>query len=299
MSDPERGATNSGSGSVTGSMPHRSPGTIGAFNPTFSPDGNRIAYSAGGNVQLKIVSVTGGPPITLSEPGSGAGGGNAWGPDGWIYFDSPNGLSRVRADGGAPELFVPYDTVAGEIGHAWPNALPNGKGLLYRSRVNLDPTDFDIVAFDFKTRERHVLTKGLLARYVEPGYLVYLRADGAVLAAPFDQDQFKLTGPAAPLLEGVMTKPFGSADFAISTTGTLVYVPGLASNAGGVAELVYVSRDGVDHAAQSAAHLEPFGQCGPQPFAGREPGRPGRDRGGLAGHLGQAAPRRLLLPPDF
>jgi serine/threonine-protein kinase len=220
-------------------------GTVGASNPYFSPDGNRIAYSAGGYVQLKVVSVSGGPPIALSTPGGGSGGGGAWGPDGWIYFDSPNGLSRVQADGGNPELFIPYDSAGGEIGHAWPAALPNGKGLLFRSRRNLDPTDFDVVAYDFKTRERHVLTKGLLARYVAPGYLVYLRADGAVLAAPFDQDRFKLTGPAVPLFEGVMTKPFGSADFAISPSGMLAYVPGLVSSAGGVAEAVYVTREGV------------------------------------------------------
>jgi serine/threonine-protein kinase len=219
-------------------------GTVGAINPFFSPDGERIAYSVNGTFQLKVVSVSGGPPIALSTPGFGSGGGGAWGPDGWVYFDSPNGLSRIRADGGNPELFIPYDSANGDIGHAWPSALPNGKGLLYRSRRNLDPTDFDIVAFDFATRQRHVLTKGLLARYVEPGYLVFLRADGAVLAAPFDQARLKLTGPAVPLFEGVMTKPFGSADIALSATGTLAYVPGLATNAGGVAELVYVSREG-------------------------------------------------------
>ncbi len=220
-------------------------GTLGASNPFFSPDGSRIAFSTGQNVLLKVVAVNGGPPITLAAPGSGAGGGGAWGPDGWIYFDSPAGLNRVRADGGNPEPLIPYDSTTGEIGHAWPAALPNGKGLLYRSRRNLDPTDFDIVAYDFKTRERHILTKGLMARYVAPGYMVFLRSDGAVLAAPFDQGRLKMTGPAVPLFEGVMTKPFGSADFAISSTGALAYVPGLASNAGGVAELVYVSREGL------------------------------------------------------
>ena len=219
-------------------------GTTGAVSPYFSPDGNRIAYSAGANFDLKVVPATGGPPITLTRAGVGAGGGGAWAPDGWIYFDSPLGLSRVQADKGNPELYIPYDSAAHEIGHAWPAALPNSRGLLYRSRRNLDPTDFDIVAFDFTSRKRHVLTKGLLARFIEPGYLVYLRADGAVLAAPFDQDKLELTGPAVPLFEGVMTKPFGSADIAISPSGALAYVPGSASNAGGVAELVYVDREG-------------------------------------------------------
>lgn len=41
-----------------------------------------------------------------------------------------------------------------------------------------------------------------------------------------------------------MTKAFGAADLAISASGALAYVPGLASSAGGVAELVYVSRAG-------------------------------------------------------
>jgi len=221
------------------------PGTAGAHSPFFSPDGERIAYSSTLNVQLKVVPVTGGPPIMLASPGAGAGGGGAWGPDGYIYFDSPGGLSRIPADGGTPELTVPLDTTIGEVGHAWPEALPNGKGLVYRSRRGVDPSDFDIVAFDFKTRERHTLTKGLLARYVAPGYLIYLRSDGAVLAAPFDQDKLELKGPAVPLFEGVMTKPFGSADIAVSRNGvTMAYVPGLASEGGGVAEVVMLGRDG-------------------------------------------------------
>jgi eukaryotic-like serine/threonine-protein kinase len=218
-------------------------GTAGAANPFFSPDGTRIAFSAGNNFELKVVPTAGGPPITLARPGAGTGGGGFWA-DGWIYFDTQGGLSRMPADGGTPELFIALDSINGEIGHAWPAALPNG-GVLYRSRRSLDPTDFDIVAYDPKKRERHVLTKGLVARYVEPGYVVFLRADGAVLAAPFDQDRFRLTGPAVPLFEGVMTKPFGSADIAISPAGTLAYVrgAGLTSDEG-IAEVVYVSRDG-------------------------------------------------------
>jgi serine/threonine-protein kinase len=217
-------------------------GTSGAMNPFFSPDGSRVAFFVSGNFDLKVVPVTGGTPITL-VPGSGAAIGGTWGEDGWIYFDSPVGLSRVPAAGGNPEHLIPYDSATNEIGQGWPAVLPNGKGLLYRSRSNLDPADFDIVAFDFKTRERHILTKGLIARFVEPGYMVFLRADGSVLAAPFDPDRFRLTGAAVPLFEGVMVKPFGSADIAISSSGTLAYVPELTSGKG-IAELVYVSREG-------------------------------------------------------
>ncbi|MFL5520127.1 MAG: hypothetical protein ACJ8B6_04275 [Gemmatimonadales bacterium] len=221
------------------------PGTIGASNPFFSPDGRRIGYSATLNVELRIVPVTGGPPITLANPGVGAGGGGAWGADGWIYFDDArNGLSRIRADGGIPELTVPLDSTAGELGAAWPDVLPNGKAVVFRSRRSMTAADFEIVAYDLASKRRHVLGKGLMARYVAPGYLVFLRSDGAMMAAAFDQDALEFTGPAVPLFEGVMTKSFGSADVAISRTGTLAYVPGVAASSGGVAEVVIVSRDG-------------------------------------------------------
>jgi Tol biopolymer transport system component/tRNA A-37 threonylcarbamoyl transferase component Bud32 len=219
------------------------PGTIGAFNPAFSPDGSRIAFWSA-TYTLKVVPIGGGPPVELAAPGSGTGGGAAWGPDGWIYFDNQPGLSRVRPDGGAVEVVAPIDSAGGELGQAWPDVLPNGKGLLYRSRRSTVVGQYEIIAFDFATRTRRVLTKGIIARYVAPGYLVVLRADGAVFAAPFDQDRFALTGPAVPLFEDVMIKAFGTADLAISPSGTLAYVPGLASDAGGVAELVLVDRNG-------------------------------------------------------
>ena len=220
------------------------PGTSNPINPHFSPDGGRIVFSAGLNFDLKVVSATGGPPITLARAGVGSGGGVAWASDGWIYFDTPQGLSRIRADGGTPEHIVTFDSASRETGHAWPAALPNGRGLLYRSRSNADASSFDLVAFDLRTRTRRVLTKGLVARFVSPGYLVYVRSDGAVLAAPFDQDELEFTGPAVPLFEGVLTKPFGSADIAISASGTLAYVPGSSASGNGVAELVQVSREG-------------------------------------------------------
>ncbi len=232
-------------------------GTAGAINPFFSPDGQQIGYSTGANNELKVIPVTGGPGVTLGEGGLGSGGGGVWGFDGWIYFDSPGGYLRVRASGGTPELIAPLDTARREVGLAWPDALPNGRGLLLRSRRNLSVDDFEIVAFDLRSRQRHVLTKGLLARYVAPGYIVIVRADGTLVAAPFDQDRLTLTGPATPILEGVMTKPFGSVDIAISGDGTLVYVPGGANPAGGVGEIAWVGRDGSERSLDPSLAVNP------------------------------------------
>jgi serine/threonine-protein kinase len=220
------------------------PGTEGATNPFFSPDGTRLAFLAGANFSLTVVPVAGGPPIVLDRGSPGSGGGGAWGRDGHIYFDSPQGTLRIPEGGGSPELVVPLDTAAHDFGFAWTEALPNGRGLIFRVRRNLDPNDFDIVAFDFRTRTRHILSKGTVARYVAPGYLLILRADGALLAAPFDQDRLALTGAAVPLLSGVMVKSLGSADLAVSRTGTLLYVPGAENSAIGLQELIQVERSG-------------------------------------------------------
>ena len=234
------------------------PGTVGASGPVFSPDGQQLAFMSGIDVEIKVMPVTGGPPSTLAKPGSGAGGGVAWSDDGWIYFDSPAGFQRIRAGGGAPELAVPLDTAGREIGLAWPDALPGGKGLLLRSRRSLIPTEFEIVAYDLATKTRHALVKGLVGRYVAPGYLVYVRADGAVLAAPFDVNRLALTGTAVPVLDGLMTKPFGAVDLAIAKSGTLAYVPGLVSGGGrGVVEIVTVSRDGAIHPLEPPVSINP------------------------------------------
>jgi Tol biopolymer transport system component/tRNA A-37 threonylcarbamoyl transferase component Bud32 len=220
------------------------PGTEGATNPFFSPDGSQLAFHVGPNYALTTVPVAGGP-VTLLDPGSpGSGGGGAWSDDGYIYYDTFDGIGRIRAGGGELEPVVSIDTAARELGFAWPEALPDGRGLLFRARRNLNVTDFVINAFDLRTRTRHVLMSGLAARYVAPGYLVVLRADGVLVAAPFDLEKLAVTGPPVPLINDVLVKPLGSADVALSRTGTLVYLPGGGLNSDGILEVVTVERTG-------------------------------------------------------
>ncbi len=59
---------------------HAVPGTEGALGPFFSPEGEWIAFFAGG--QLKKVQVTGGPVRKICDAAIGFGG--AWGTDGTI-----------------------------------------------------------------------------------------------------------------------------------------------------------------------------------------------------------------------
>ncbi|HET9293585.1 MAG TPA: LpqB family beta-propeller domain-containing protein [Gemmatimonadales bacterium] len=217
-------------------------GTEGGVNPFFSPDGRQIGYFDANTFALRIASLAGGPPVTLVERGN-SGGGGAWSLDGYIYFDTNDGLRRIKATGGAIEPAVALDSSQAELGHAWPDVLPKSRGLIYRLRhVGQDPREYDIKATDLRTGKSKVLVRGVLGRYVEPGYLVYVTAEGDLLAAPFDEDRLEMTGPPTPLLEGIGVRGLGGTDVVISRSGDLMYITGAS---GGIAEMVWVGRDGV------------------------------------------------------
>ena len=73
---------------------------------------------------------------------------------------------------------------------------------------------------------------GYHGRYLPSGHLVYLH-DGTLFAAPFDLDRLAVTGPPVPALEGVTSNAnTGGAQFAVSASGTLVYLPGQSTSTG-------------------------------------------------------------------
>ena len=68
-------------------------------------------------------------------------------------------------------------------------------------------------------------SSGTYPRYSPSGHLLFER-DGRVFAVPFDPHRLEITGQAVPVLDGVKTSPnSGAADFAVSDTGSLVYLP--------------------------------------------------------------------------
>ena len=84
---------------------------------------------------------------------------------------------------------------------------------------------------------------GLSPRYVSTGHLVYATEDGSVRAASFDATRLEITGNPVPVIEGVIVKPTGAADFAISDQGIFVYISGTGGG-GAQRSLVWVNRDG-------------------------------------------------------
>ncbi|MDA2927430.1 protein kinase [Acidobacteria bacterium AH-259-G07] len=215
-------------------------GTESAYHPFFSPDGQWVAFFT--PRELKKVSVFGGAPLTLCDVSRNRGG--SWGPDDTIIFaPTPNSaLSRVPALGGTPEQLTVLDE--GEYSHRWPYVLPGGRAVLFTAHTsgrNFDDANIEVLILE--TGERKVLHQGgFYARYVPSGHLVYVR-EGTLFTAPFDLDRVELTGPPAPILEGILSNSsWGGAQFAFSQTGTLVYLAG--TSRGGEYSMLWIDRQG-------------------------------------------------------
>src|SRR6267378_2022682 len=224
------------------------PGTEGAATPFFSPDGKHVGFLREHIVQ--IASVSGGPPITVSDSLTGVAGAS-WGPDNFIYADG-NSLVRVEAKAGAmPRWFTALDTAGREVHHSWPDVLPNGKGVLFtvgfcgRNGVK-GGSSYAIAVADIPSgKHRVILDDAMYARYAKPGYLLYVTTNKALMVVPFDQNSMKITGKPTAFTEGMRLGLLGSADLAVDTTGTLVYATGAGE---GKQELVWVTRDGKEQA---------------------------------------------------
>jgi len=225
-------------------------GTEGALNPTFSPDGNRVAYMdrvSGGNI--KVVSLTGGAVTTLTDSLVGAPG-VAWGTDGYVYYDQlgVGPLMRIQETGGKAENIGRLDSTRGELQHSWPDVLPNGKGVIFtvshHGPGSMGGPEEEIAVLDLATGSHRVLFRGIFARYAATGHLVYVTSEGALMAVPFDQDRMEVAGEAVALGDGVGVRIGGGAvDLALSASGTLWYAAG-GVGAAGTDEAVWVTREG-------------------------------------------------------
>src|SRR5437879_3119653 len=226
------------------------PRTAGASTPFFSPDGSKVGFLRVKDVQ--IASINGAPPITVTDTLLTGTAGASWGPDGFIYVDANTnggGLLRVEAKPGArPSWFTVLDTASGEFDHTWPDVLPNGKGVLFTIRFSAktgakDRTSYAIAVADIPSgKHRVIVDDAMYARYASSGHLLYVTANKTLMVVPFDQNSMKVVGEPTALSEGMRLGLLGgSADLAVSATGTLVYATGAGQ---GKQELVWVTRDG-------------------------------------------------------
>ena len=207
------------------------PNTEGAADPTFSPNGQSVAFDSESGISK--VSIIGG----LALPVTTSGGNPHWGFDETIVFEVGPALYRVGSSGGEPELLLESDSVNVRR----PHLLPNGRAVVFGTGGALTSRS---LIFEIETREvRELIPAGNQPRYVSTGHLICGHGDGALMGVPFDVESLQVTGGPVTLLPSLVVFSGGASQFAVSQTGTLVYRAGGVGSGESVTP-VWVERDG-------------------------------------------------------
>ena len=243
---------------------HPLAGTERAQAPAVSPDGQWVAFWAGGTI--KKAPLTGGPAMNVatgSEVQHPAG--LAWDAQAGLVFGGADGrIWAVPAEGGQPKAVTTVGE--GEVGHSLPSVLPGGRVLLYTVRKR-DQTwgDEEVIAQRLLTGDRkRLLTDAVDARYVPAtGHVVFLRR-GVLYAVAFDAERLEVRGAPVAVLDGVaqsLTGDYqsdhsGAGQFAIAASGTLAWLPGPVAS---LQESALVTVDRQGQVAPLPAHVRGYG----------------------------------------
>jgi Tol biopolymer transport system component len=217
-------------------------GTEDGRAPALSPDGQHVAFFATG--KLKAAPLNGGAARVLCDV---LGETNpSWGPDGNILFSKAeatgSSIFSVPASGGNPVRVTSVDHARHEVYHAWPHHLPDGKHFFYLAGLRPPGTagiQRVLMVANLDGREAKAVTRIDSRAVFHKGRLLFVRG-GDLLAQPFDLDSMSLTGEPAVIAERVYYyRPYGTAAFAVSESGTIVYREARAES-----RLLWFSREG-------------------------------------------------------
>jgi serine/threonine-protein kinase len=220
-----------------------------AWSPAFSPNGQSVVYLTNGNA-VRRIAASGGPAVTVLDPGLVLPGGMTWALDGTLLLTDARGVLRMPATGGTPELIIDAEDF---VLHG-PELLPDGDTVLFSRFPRGSPNAAQAYVQSISTGARMAVVGGADARYVPTGHIVYA-VDDTLFGVAFDAATKSTRGNAVPLVQGVSRSgAIARAQFAIANDGTLAYVRGLG---GGARTLVWVERDGREApiAAQERAYL--------------------------------------------
>ena len=219
--------------------PRPIPGTEGGYQPYFSPDGKWLAFETAG--KEKKVRLDGSAPVNITDASSANGA--CWTARNEIILGAAgdyNGLSWVSAAGGEAAPLTEPDTASGVQQHVFPIGAGDGKTIVFSLWAGSLATE-RLAAIDRADGKVVPLgVMGVRALAVLDGMLVYVQADGQVMAVPFDVGAKKVTGKPIPVADpvGVPSSTNGNAEIYISTRGALLEARGFSR-----ARLAWLSGD--------------------------------------------------------
>ena len=127
--------------------------------------------------------------------------------------------------------------------------LPGGRGVLFTISANT-PEEQQVAVLDLKSGQQKTLLRGgVAAEDLDTGHLVYATlADqgtgrpmsGTLWAVGFDLNRLALQGEPVRISESLQIDMLAAANYAISSTGTLAYLPARANTR----TFVWVDRNG-------------------------------------------------------
>ena len=190
-----------------------------AGSAAFSPDGKWLAF--GDDKKVFKTLVKGGAPTQIAT--------STWAQISWIgdkaiiYTKSYDaGLNRISVDGTDTATLTAPDRKKGELGHWWPQVLPDGDHVLFTNYTTpADRSKIEVISL--KSGKRQVmLDGGYFGRYVD-GHLLFVR-NRVVSSVPFDPGKLRVSGsPVSLPLDIETVVPNGWAGVAVAPNGTLAY----------------------------------------------------------------------------
>jgi serine/threonine-protein kinase len=207
-------------------------------DPVFSPDGQSIVFHAASDGTLKRIAAGGGAAVTVTSATLPFG--VSWGQDGILFGQEGRRIMRVSPNGGTPQ-----EIVRAKDGEEAQGAqmLPDGRHVLFTVATGTSPDRWNsghIVVESLASGERAtVLEGGSDARYVPTGHLVYA-VGGRAFAVAFDAPRLEVQSNPVAIIEGIRRSLAGSggaAQFTVSATGSLVYIPGPTAGFSGAGQL--------------------------------------------------------------
>ena len=210
------------------------------WNAVVSPDSKFIVYvgaESASNRELWKLDWAGGAPRLLAKNSDFYRA--AVNQAGDILYSGDRQLFWIK-HGEQPTTVMEADASRGERFLRWPMFLPDGRRYIFNAG---NPTHAALYLADLDAPGRKALVVDDVFSNVDyaHGHLFYQRA-GTLTALPFDAAAGRPTGPEVPTENVAFNPETGRSAFAVSETGTLVYLSdrGLASSN----SLVLFDRDG-------------------------------------------------------